>query len=177
MGVFGYQGEHNSWEMLAYGAGNSMTACKFTMPDSGIGPRAVSLTAYLLNYDTVARKVFGAIYTHNAGTNKPDRLVGVTEEIQVPVGKNWTTFNFVVQPGLCPNTIYWLVLQAEDCNEYDGVSICYHTGASEQEVYTAREYAAFPDPWVHGAYENFECCIYCTYVVPFMKVIHKRVTG
>jgi hypothetical protein len=128
----------------------------FSLTDNGT---AQSITA-AVKCETVARKFKCAIYRHSDLS-----LVGVTEEITVPIGFNgWQTFNFSEpKPTLTTGTDYILVAWTEAGTDYG--RLFAHAGAANQGHYQSKTYDGFPDT-LSPTHDNYECSIYCTYKTP-----------
>lgn len=117
-------------------------------PDAG---KAVSITARLVQYDTLTPKVKYALY------NKFDNsLVGYTEEWTLTNGwADWKTLNIISGGTLAPID-YWLVIFK---SEY--ILLAYKT-ETDKGAWQDVAYNNFPDPWSPTLVDE-KLSIYCTY--------------
>jgi uncharacterized protein (UPF0333 family) len=134
---------------------NTIVGSRFTITQDGW---ADSIKAYV-NMTSSAKNMECIIYRHNDSS-----LVGTTQQVNVPVGTGWVTFNFAQpKPLLSANTEY--VLVAWSASGYGSANLYYESGSSNQGHTQNSNYGTPPNP-ASFSHNNNQYAIYCTYTPP-----------
>jgi len=84
------------------------------------------------------------IYTHDAGNDRPDALVGSSTAGALSAGVGWKT-KAGLSIALAPNTIYWLCMQCD--NDAGGATRLDRDSAGTPKRDYKTSQTALPSPW------------------------------
>ncbi|MGB9853468.1 MAG: hypothetical protein ACPLRY_01470 [Candidatus Bathyarchaeales archaeon] len=132
---------------------------------------AQSIAVYI-RMTSNSKRMRCAIYLHDNLT-----LIAQTEEILVPVGTAWVTFNFQApKPVLRANTEYLLVAWSESGNGY--AYLHFTSGTTNKGHYISLNYgAAFPNQMPAPTHDNRAYSIYCNFKPATEERIEVEFTG
>lgn len=130
------------------GNNNQLIASKITASASG----QIQTLGYN-KYGTAGGNVRLALYSHNAGSNKPASLLGETASFAVAAA-GWYDQVPTTLPTIVQGTVYWLATQQDNAN------LWMYFGSSGRRSAATQGFGAFPATWPSGSSEYDNSRIY-----------------
>lgn len=100
-----------------------------------------------------------AIYSHDAGNNRPNAIIGSDKTNAKGTGLGWKKVTGLSIP-ITNGTTYWIAFQLDDT---ETISYTDYASLSGERVSTTNDVSTFPDPWTASGVANIYLAIYAVY--------------